>query len=183
MSEAFFLTTCVFSLAPLAAIWFGPMAALRRDNFRADIRKIRDELFDFMWQNGYSYEEQAYRDTRQVLNGMLRASNWLTPSRFFMGMFYLAWYKVESRERRIDYGRCPPQLKEALERASSAALERMIKFLYREGLFGLLLKCAVVAFNQSWRVHKVAGQLAGELYSLGGPAESLTVSQRSLLRC
>lgn len=49
----------------------------RADRFREDLFTIRDELFDYMWQHGLSYDLPAYRQMRDMLNGGIRFSEQL----------------------------------------------------------------------------------------------------------
>ncbi len=42
------ITSCFVSLAIIAFVWRNGFAVLRRDNFRSDIRRIRDGLFDYV---------------------------------------------------------------------------------------------------------------------------------------
>src|SRR5262245_32745843 len=56
------------------------LAQLRCDKYRTDIRRIRDELFDYMWKEGHDFSTPAYRSTRESLNGLLRICNLLSPT-------------------------------------------------------------------------------------------------------
>jgi hypothetical protein len=183
MTNAFIITTSVVSLAAVVALWLGPFASLRRDNFRSDIRRIRDDLFDYMWENGLDFENKAYRDTRQLLNGMLRASTWLAPAKLLVALFFYKWYEVEGEPTFTSYDNCSAELKSKLLGAAANAITRMIIFLFAEGTFGVLLKCTLFVFWQSRRIEVAARRLALDLYSLGAPAQELTFSQRSALRC
>jgi hypothetical protein len=167
----------------LALLWFGPVAALRRDNFRSDIRRVRDELFDFMWKNGLSYETKAYRDARQFLNGTLRMSDHLTAAMFLLGAFYLKWYEIETDDGRPSFDNCPKVLRDKLQSVYEAAVRRMLKYMFTEGTLGLLLRVVVLACRGSHRWMQATNRLVGEVYALGAPPEQLTVLQRRLLGC
>src|SRR5215467_2523928 len=78
MNRSIVLAQCLISLGILSWLWYGPFARLRRDNFRSQIRRIREDLFDFMWKNGHDFGNPAYRATRQMLNGLIRSSNYLS---------------------------------------------------------------------------------------------------------
>ncbi|HQU43220.1 MAG TPA: hypothetical protein PK867_10430, partial [Pirellulales bacterium] len=65
---------------------------LRIDDFRGDIRTIRDDLFDFMWRNGYDFNEPAYVETRQTLNGLLRSARHLSLISFLWHAFHFRYY-------------------------------------------------------------------------------------------
>lgn len=183
MTNAYLLTTCAISLAILVVLWIGPIASLRRDNFRADIRRIRDDLFDFMLENRFSFEIKAYRDTRQALNGMLRASNWLSPVNLILAMFFHKWHGLESKQEFTNYDDCPPALKSKLLDTATIAVSRLIVFLFAEGTLGMLLRFALFVFSQSRKIDHAARRLTVELYSLGAPTQELTFDQRSFLRC
>ena len=47
----------------------------RADRFREDLFTMRDDRFDYMWQNGISYELPAYQLMRKILNGMIRCAD------------------------------------------------------------------------------------------------------------
>src|SRR5437870_7065311 len=44
----------------------------RQDAFRERLFGMRDELFDYMWKSGLSYDLPAYGRLRRALNGMIR---------------------------------------------------------------------------------------------------------------
>src|SRR5437762_12932113 len=122
MTSAYLITTIVVSLTAIVALWLGPLTSLRRDNFRSDIRRIREDLFDFMLENGFSFEVKAYRDTRQFLNGMLRASNWLSLRNLLLAFFFYKWHLLESKEEFTSYENCSDKLQKKLEDATTSAL-------------------------------------------------------------
>lgn len=47
----------------------------RNDRYREDLFTIRDELFDYMWQNGIPFDLPAYRQLRDALNGAIRVAD------------------------------------------------------------------------------------------------------------
>lgn len=87
MKYNFIVFECLVGLGVLAFVWFYLFARLRRDDFRSEIRRLRDGLFDFMWENGYSFNEPAYRETRQMLNGIIRLGNTLSPLSLFAAIY------------------------------------------------------------------------------------------------
>jgi len=90
MNDPTILTTCVIGISVLLGLWFGPIATLRRDNYRSDIRALRDDLFDYMWQHGHAYDTSAYVQVRQTLNGMLRWSNVVDAAKFIASLCWVA---------------------------------------------------------------------------------------------
>ena len=188
MTDPFILTNCAVSVAIIVAIWFGPLASLRRDAFRTDIRQIRDELFDFMWKNGYSFENEAYRDTRQLLNGLLRMSNSLSPIPFLICI----WHHLDDLENRpsfTNFDNCPNELRQALVRAINLAGSRMLRFMFAERSMWLFWKIVglfrgtkrwLVLSKASW---SAVSELFVDIYPLGAPPSKLTGSQRLVLGC
>jgi hypothetical protein len=191
MTTPFFLTTCAVSLCAIALIWFFPISSLFKDNFRADIRRLRDELFDFMWENGFSFETAAYRDTRQFLNGLLRASNFMSPAMLLLGLFYYVWYGMNKDRQLTDFSSCPPKLREKLEKTTTASIKRLEVLMFRRSILGLgiylFVWTMVAAIKGRQRlketIDNAARQLAIDTYFLGAPVSELSFSNRNLLRC
>jgi hypothetical protein len=191
MTTPFLLTTCAVSIVIIAVLWLCPLASLRRDNFRTDVRIIRDDLFDFMWENGFSFDTPAYRDARQFLNGLLRASTCMSPTTFILGLWYCIWYRLGTDEEFIDYSNCPAKLAQKLEQATDRGMNRFQVLLFREGLLGplimLFFRTIVLAIKGRKRLSEITDRavrhLAIDAYSLGAPLDEMTLSQRSLVRC
>jgi hypothetical protein len=131
------LTTISVMVFVLGWLWFGPLTSLRRDNFRSDIRRIRDDLFDFMWMNGYSYDCASYQKVRMTLNGMLSLSNQVNP----------VWFVVWSRQKEtinrdvtfIDDGD-DAAVRQYAEQALKKAARRLEKFAFTEGTWGVAVR-------------------------------------------
>ena len=51
----------------------------RVDCFRERLFTLRDELFDFMWQNNVDFDLPAYRLVRTVLNNVICVASSITP--------------------------------------------------------------------------------------------------------
>lgn len=130
------LTTLTAAVFVVGWIWFGPLASLRRDDFRSDIRRIRDELFDYMWRNGHDYDSPSYQCVRHTLNGILRLSNQLTPLHFVL---LLKWPTGISG-RRITIDETDPALRRELRTALLKAAVRSWKFAFFEGTWGFVLR-------------------------------------------
>lgn len=80
MNNPFALSYLLVSLAALGFIYFVLCASLRREQFRCQVRRIRDDLFDFMWENEQNFEEPAYLKARETMNNVLLLSNKLSPT-------------------------------------------------------------------------------------------------------
>src|SRR6266404_748144 len=89
----FAILECLISLWLAAIIWFYFFGKLRRDNFRTRIRRIRDGLVDYMWKNGCDFNAPAYRQTRQMFNGIIRLSNSLTPIAYLVSIIFVALHE------------------------------------------------------------------------------------------
>ncbi len=171
---------CIVSLALLIYVWFFGFSRLRRDNFRTDIRRIRDNLFDFMWRNDYDMGTPTYREVRQTLNGMLRFSNTLSLMRF------LALVCIYSRDKdscdRLDSmlrQMNDQKLKKKLESVLQEAVKRLLVFLFLEGTRGFLICCfSKVALTKNWAWRK-GWELLSRAYEIGG--QSISDDTRGLL--
>jgi len=68
----------VFLAIGVLCVWYVVMyKRTRADRLREDLFTIRDELFDYMWQHGLSYDLPAYQQMRDLLNGGIRFSEQL----------------------------------------------------------------------------------------------------------
>lgn len=79
MNNSFALSYLLISLTMGGFIYFVLWVSLQRERFRCEIRRTRDELFDFMWENKYDFKDPNYIQTRAALNVILRASNVVSP--------------------------------------------------------------------------------------------------------
>src|SRR5713226_3094274 len=138
MNYNFEFSQILVSLAIIAAIWFGVFGYLRRDGFRSRIRNLRDDLFDFMWQNGHSFQTPAYQETRQSLNGILRISNKLGPASFLIFLAFCSEYE-DDHKCELDDVR-PESLKRKIKETRNLAVRELILFVYLGGVFGLFMK-------------------------------------------
>jgi hypothetical protein len=140
MSYNFVVFECLVSLGILAFVWFYLFARLRRDNFRSEIRMIRDGLFDFMWKNGYSFDEPAYRETRQMLNGIIRLGNTLSPMSWFAAA-YMVVLAEEAGHKSPAHSELPKgPLGEELKRVRELAFHITLQFVFLSGIFGLFVR-------------------------------------------
>ncbi|HUT88325.1 MAG TPA: hypothetical protein VMY37_02415 [Thermoguttaceae bacterium] len=176
--NAYILTECVVSLAILAYVYFGLVCRLRRDEFRADIRRLRDELFDYMWKAGRDFGDPSYLGTRRILNGMLRLSNRASALKFVVTLVTTALI-VRDGETLCDPIPEPedPEFREKLERVRRLALARFLRFIFLEGLTGVLVRvlaisgCAIrfVARFKERVADEARGSLLQQGYFFGDP--------------
>ena len=133
------LTQLAISLSILTFLWFWAFASIRRDSFRCDIRRLRDGLFDFMWENGHSFDDPVYMETRQILNGMLRMSNTMSAVKFF-GLVVL--HQQHGGSEATDLLEKMPNgaLKKEIERVRVLAVRRLLHFLFMEGTMCLVVR-------------------------------------------
>lgn len=166
MNDTVVLTEIVISCAMLAFLGLYVVAAHRRENFRADIRRIRDGLFDAMWKNGFSYEDPAYIETRQVMNGMLRASNSMNALKF-IGFIYL--FEIHGRRTPLATSACS-ELQQILDRAREKAIDRFMRFIFTEGVTGVLVYALVMVMRWRNSMQAVSKKLVCEFLIIGSPA-------------
>lgn len=140
MHDPMILTPIAIGFAVLAALWFGPFATLRRDNYRSDIRRMRDELFDFMLENGFSFDLPIYRDARQTLNGMLRWSNGMSAPKFLVSMYFISEYGCRPKEKVSPQKDCNEELRKKIEEIQKNSVLRTVEFMFNEGTAGLFFR-------------------------------------------
>jgi hypothetical protein len=171
------LTQIAISLAALLFIKLWGFSAIRRDNFRSDIRALRDELFDFMWENKLQYDSSEYVETRQTLNGMMQISRTMTAGKFFVLCILHGMYDTPEMEKSVSSN---PLLSKKVVQIKARAVHRMLTFLFLEGTFGFLAKCvwkarhllSVVRRVHNWNIKK-GNQLLNDFFVLGAVVPSL----------
>ncbi len=143
--NAYILTNCVISLAILVFVCFFQFKRLSRDDFRSDIRRLRDELFDYMWKNGYSFDDPGYRGTRRVLNGLLRLSNHATPIKFIAAAVQC---QIAKHHGVVYANPIPPAKQEDLQakidEVCGAATGRFMRFVFLEGPRGWIMRMLII---------------------------------------
>jgi hypothetical protein len=85
----------LLSLLVLAFVMFSLWPNQRADLFRQQMFALRDELFDFALEGKIEFDNPAYTQLRELMNGFIRYAHNLTPYRTLMS--YLRW-KCTSRE-------------------------------------------------------------------------------------
>ena len=187
MKENIAFAQCLISIGIMALLWLRPIARLRRDNFRSKIRKIRDNLFDFMYQNDFDYKTPAYQATRQVLNGMIKGSNYFSVASFIVTIMIIVSAKgQESSSVSREIEKLPDgKLKNALNDAILQAGTEMIRFILYKSISGFflrkfvsLLRVVLKTFQKNGPVSRAKlietsqTQLLENAYSFGSPNPS-----------
>jgi hypothetical protein len=96
-----------------------------------------------MWKNDLPFENEAYRDVREGLNGLLRMSNATSPLQFaciFVHHMRRGHLESTDRVRQLPEGK----LKRELIHVRSMATSRLLRFLFKEGATGVFI--SVVLF-------------------------------------
>ena len=140
----FALSHFLLSLAILLFVWLFVLDRLRRDDFRSELRRIRDELFDFMWENGFDYQTPAYLETRQLLNGMIRVSHYLTPPNVIVSTVVLLTDKEPDWKNGKTSELVDVRLSTQINKAQNEAIGAFITFLFLGGLLGLVINLIVL---------------------------------------
>lgn len=166
------LTQTVLGFVAIVLIWHFGIVRLRRDRLRSDIRAMRDDLFDFMWQNDRSFEDEQYQRARQTLNGMLVCSNYITPLMFLSLVYHNSKHDMPSR----DLSQLDPALRNKIDSTMSQAVNRLNHFLFLEGVLGAFIRCLLQAIHWASIAGKITrwAQRQGQInlpayYAIGDP--------------
>lgn len=176
----------MISLFIITFIWRGLIARQQKEVFRSKVRMIRDDLFDFMWKNGYDFTEPAYCDMRQTLNGMIRLSNILGPFEFIAITVRFRDYQASTSTRSSFESLEDSPLKSKLEKVFNEAQVEWLKFLFLTGISGLFLRSIFLVFGTIGYVIRLkqsfrdkTKSFLDQAYEFGAP--QLSQSQRSTL--
>lgn len=188
MNSQFAFSLFVFWIGFVWLFYIGPVRWARNDAFRASIRRVRDELFDFMWQNGYDYDTPAYRMTRRMLNGAIRYSD-----RISIASFVVVWqHRDRSSPFRMDWTGCDERLRRQLEITQAVLIGLILSHALFSGVPGLVIR-TLLRLSQILRIGKkrrerasvaastTAARMGQWVTNFGGPADELTESQHALL--
>lgn len=123
----------------LVGLWYLLVYLPRcREELEYDLRNLRDDLFDFMWQNHLSYEISAYRKMRLCLNGFIRLASTGTLSGISIAL------RAPSLRPRpliqlmhIPTADLDPKLLGKLQKVQSQLRRRVFSYLYLEGLLAV----------------------------------------------
>lgn len=183
MNDFLLFEACV-GICALMAFYRWLFVPLRIDDFRYDIRSIRDDLFDFMWHSGFDFAEPAYVETHQTLNGLLRSAPHLSLISFLWHAFHFRDYTFIAEPARKTLAAGP--LRDKLDSAIRLAITRMLCLIFLEGIVGVPLRLALRVLHAAWLVRRLqiwakksAEALLSEAYILGRP--QLTEMERLIL--
>jgi hypothetical protein len=105
----------VAALAALLAFFYGPWQTVCTDLSRQFIFERRDRLFDMALAGRISFDSEAYKATRQALNGLLRFAHQLTWPEIFVGMYFIHTRKPHARRWQDALKSSPPDVRKELE--------------------------------------------------------------------
>jgi cbb3-type cytochrome oxidase subunit 3 len=88
-TELSIIIQSLLTLIVLAIVVFALWPGQRIDLFRQQVFALRDELFDFAADGKISFDNPAYVDLRELMNGFIRYAHNLTPFRILMS--FLRW--------------------------------------------------------------------------------------------
>ena len=168
MTDLSVLPEVGFGLGIILLAWRYGFEPLRRDEFRSEIRHIRDDLFDFMWRHQLSYEDPAYQYARQCLNGMIYIGGALNPVSIIVAGYLML------RRRRLGEVIASPRSENAMlqaeiNRTMTKAAKALLTFLFLQGAFGMIVRaCAYClrALHAFQRIERVAAVGADYHFSM-----------------
>ena len=128
------LPTLVLVTVALAYVW----RRTKVDYYRESMFTLRDDLFDYMWQNGLSFDLRAYRLMRESLNGAVRIADILTPLSFIAVLLMVRrHHRPAQRQLATAISEIKDmRVREHFEKIDNEAIRRQLRFL---GLAGLLI--------------------------------------------
>lgn len=165
------ITLLVVNLLLLCVVW-RLVARSRRERFRYRIRMIRDDLFDFMWRNGHDFDTPAYREARQILNGILRMSNFMTPFRFLVISSFRPRPPHELQVECVEN----EQLRQKIGFAYHHAYKEWIRSLFLSGAFGVAIRCGISVLETITVTRRALTRIKSKIDA--GEAESLSTAYR-----
>jgi hypothetical protein len=152
MNTSFTLSYMMISLMAGGYVYFVLWASLRREQFRCELRRIRDELFDFMRENNYNFKEPAYLKVRENLNTLLAASNQLSPTVLVVSIVLLV---MDLRRKGLPQT-TPPlpdgPLGEKIRDSYLALAWKLIEYSFLKGIPGLLINCVVWVLKHAFHL-------------------------------
>jgi hypothetical protein len=157
MNDPFALSYILVGLAALGFIYFVLCAGLRRERFRCAVRRIRDDLFDFMWENELSFNEPAYLKARETMNSFLVLSNKLSPTVLVMSVVVA----VLTLRRNGVSPPTPPllggQLGDKIRDSYLALTWTLIEYSFLQGILGLFVKTVVWILSNAFHLSSRLG--------------------------
>lgn len=135
------------------------------DRYRESLFTLRDELFDYMWKQGLSYDLPAYRLMRAFLNGAIRVAGDVTPLSFVAIMLAVsrhapARHPLAAAIEAIE----DPSTRERFVRTRSDFVRALLAFL---GPIGLIIRLAVKLDRFKRTVREQVDRWINDLVVLG----------------
>jgi len=125
----------------------------RVDRYRESLFTLRDELFDYMWRNGVSFDLPAYRLMRDFLNGAIRFADVTTPLTCVLAVLFVDSRQEPARTLSAVIGEIEdPGVRARFMQTSSDFADVFLVFF---GPIGRIIRLAVKLdrFKRSVRAH------------------------------
>lgn len=177
MSHPYAIFEILVSLLVGFIVYRKIVVPMRRDTFRADIRRIRDRLFDYMWENNLPYDTAEYVRLRQRLNGLIRLSERLGPL-FFLSIIVIYRHELDDHISVVS-DKVPEPLRSRLREAEEAAAKRLGQFVFNEGCMWLFFKLVFLFGGIAKKVTSSVQWTMNAAYDFGSP--QLSGLQKSFL--
>ncbi len=140
MIDIYVLPEVCISLGVIVVAWRYGFEPLRQDVFRCHIRQIRDDLFDFMWQNDLDFQEPAYQEARNSLNGLIHMSGALSPTSIIISVAMAIKRVRDGLISAPSRKSTNPRIQETIDLANQKAANQLLTFLFLQGVFGLVVR-------------------------------------------
>ena len=154
MNSGYELAQTWLSFVAIVVIYSFILRRQAAESCRAELRRIRDEFFDFMWQNGKDFSDVEYVESRQQINSMLRLTTMIGPVSFIVMMFR---FMPVVASRTVKAEREPSELKIHARKVSTQAIHCLVKYIFMTGILGLVLHSIFFIFEAWKRVGIVKG--------------------------
>lgn len=152
MNNPFALSYVTISLVALGFIYFVLCASLRREQFRCQVRQIRDELFDFMWENGHDYQEPAYVKARETMNTFLALSNKLSPTILVMSLVYAVFNIRRNKTSQPDRPLPDGPLGDRIRQSYVTLTLTLLEYSFLKGIPGACIRSIVWILSRAFHL-------------------------------
>ena len=145
MNHTIALSQVVVSLLLLFFIWHFLFAKLRRDALQQAIRKSRNELFDYVWQNGHTYTKTVTEQIESLerFEAVSRRIN--LP--ILCDVLVCACDDTEEMKRKsTQLEQLPADLKDAISSSYRQAGSALLNYTFLRTATGMLVLASMVLF-------------------------------------